>query len=79
MFNLKFTATIGNDRVNVVIMAPEGMDGAYYMIFIDNYCYGSIINQNRKWVRLHINQRELTVDDVQAIGERIHEQLQAKQ
>jgi len=75
MFNLKFTAVIGNERVNVDIIAPEGMDGPYYMIFIDNYCYGSIIKCNNQWKRLHVNQGELTVDDVQALGERIDEQL----
>jgi hypothetical protein len=75
MFNSKFKATIGNERVNVVIMAPEGMDGAYYMVFIENYCHGSIIKCNNQWIRLHANKLELTVDDVQALGERIDEEL----
>lgn len=75
MFNLRFTAPIGDETVNVFILAPNGMDGDYYMIFINDYLHGSIINQNGKWKILHVNKRELTVDDVQALGERIDEKL----
>ena len=75
MFNLKFTAPVGNDLIKVDVSLPSGMDGDTFVVMIDGYYYGSIVKCNNQWTRLHVNKLELTVDDVQALGERIDEEL----
>lgn len=49
------------------------MDGDYFMVYVNDYCYGSLVKTNKQWIRLHVNKHELTVDGVQALGERIDE------
>jgi hypothetical protein len=66
---LKFAAPVGDDLIKVEVGIPSGMDSQAYSVTIDNYCYGSIIKRNGNWVQLDINSRELTVYDVQALGE----------
>ncbi|QEC78781.1 hypothetical protein [Mucilaginibacter ginsenosidivorax] len=71
-------APVGDDLIKVEVGVPSGMEGNTYYVTIDSYCYGSIIKRNGEWVRLHINNGELTIDDVQALGERIDEALELK-
>jgi hypothetical protein len=77
-FRLNFNAPVGDEHIKVEICQSNGTDSLCYHINIDNYCYGPIIKRNGEWIRLHVNSRELTIDDVQALGELVDEQLKSE-
>jgi hypothetical protein len=61
--------------VKVVIGRPSGVPGEHYGITIGGYYYGTIVKRAGKWMA-YLNPRaekELTADDIEALGDWIDE------
>lgn len=72
MTDITFSATFGDLQKQVRITAPLGA-GLVYHVYIDNFYAGQIIQVEGKWTMQTTEKAGLTVDDVQAIVERIAE------
>lgn len=72
MTDITFTASFGDLQKKVRITAPLGA-GLVYHVYIDNFYAGQIIQVEGKWTMQTGANSDLTVDDVQAIVERVVE------
>lgn len=73
MKDIEFDAHFGDEVKHITIYEPNGNWGTYN-ILINNYARGVMHKRNGQWV---YNNHWLTMDDVQAIGERIDEHIAA--
>lgn len=63
--------------VRVEISRPSGVPGVHFHVNIGGYHYGTLLKIDGKWVA-HLNpkaQKELTADDIQALGDWIDERF----
>lgn len=68
-----FDVPVSDTIQKVWISLPLGSGSKVWHININNYFCGSVTKRDGKWVQLHINRHEFTLDDIDAIGERIDE------
>ena len=71
---IEFTVLIDGHKAVVRISSPFGGSGNY-QIFIDNYYKGEILKKDGVWIGYLNSNSELTTGDIEAIGERIEDEL----
>ncbi len=69
MESIRFKASFGDYDSNVELAY---LIGNYYHIFIDRFYYGQIINRDGTWYVLPQNPDEFSMDDMDAISDRIN-------
>jgi hypothetical protein len=68
--SIKFKAPFGDERKDIMLGNPHGGSEGY-QVYIDDYYQGTIVLRDGQWIG-HLNDRsELTIDDIQILGERI--------
>ena len=67
---LIFRIHYGSESKEAMISKPEGMSGDIsYQVHINNYFQGTVKKQGGEW-KAHLNQKsQLTIDDIQIIGD----------
>jgi hypothetical protein len=70
MKQLEFTATIGEDHMQVKLSEPQGAS-AGYQVLIDQWLQGTLVKADQGWVA-HLNRKSiLTSADIDILGELI--------
>ena len=67
MKQLEFTATIGEDHMQVKLTEPQGAS-AGYQVLIDQWLQGTLVKRGEEWVA-HLNRKSiLTSADIGILG-----------
>jgi hypothetical protein len=60
-----------SDKRQVKLSIPAGGSDSYH-IYIDKFYYGNLVYHKGKWIG-HLNDNDLTMDDIQILGELVKE------